>query len=391
MKRIWFLICLIILLCCCTGYGVTAEQTERYVFSNTTSVIQPEAFAGNSALIAVEIPEGVTEIGAYAFSRCTSLQKIYLPKSLQTIDYGAFDTECSDTLLIVHEGSRAHEWCVLNNHPYDFYVNPTPTPAPTEHPDANAVTYRALLVGNTYPGEDASLEGPDHDIVGMARMLARQKGTPYHVTSKLNATASGIRSAIATAFAGADGNDVSLFYFSGHGINSSSSDFLGALCGVRDTYVTVSNLREWLDTVPGSKIVLLDSCHSGNHINKSVGGDGFDPEKFNASVIAAFSAQTKGNLASGNYYVITSSSKNQTSISLGYGGYYVGLFTYGVAKGSGYEMFDLTECSWFADVNGNGDLTLGEVYDYVVSTVQSYRYSQSTQYYGSPNTVLWKK
>ena len=388
MKRICWLICLCIMLCFGWVSAVKAEKTGLYVLPATTSVIEEQAFAGNSALTAVTVPEGVTQIGAYAFAQCASLETIYLPQSLQTIGYGAFDTGYSGTLLIVHKGSPAHEWCVQNNKPYEFYAN---SPEPTEKPDANTVVYRALLVGNTYPGEDGALKGPDNDLAGMKAMLARQTGTSYQVTAKLNATAYDIRSAIASAFAGADGNDVSLFYFSGHGINSSTSSYLGALCGVRDTHVKVSDLREWLDTVPGSKIVLLDSCHSGAHINKSAGDAGFDPEKFNASVIAAFSAQTKGDLTNGNYYVITASSKSQQSISFGYNDYYVGLFTYGVTKGSGYELFDRSECDWFADADGNGCLTLGEVYDYVVYTVKHFGYSQSTQYYGPENTVLWKK
>ena len=39
-------------------------------------------------------------------------------------------------------------------------------------------------------------------------------------------------------------------------VTSSSAEYLGALCGIGHTYVTVSQLRSHLDTIPGEKIVL---------------------------------------------------------------------------------------------------------------------------------------
>lgn len=374
MKRIFLWILTIIL---CFGFCFAASAQEL----DLKTVIEPQAFAGNTALTSAVIPEGVTAIGEAAFAGCTSLKSIYLPLSLTAVGSGAFETGCADTVVYVIRNSPAHSWCRENGVLYSFYGE-----------NANPVTYRALLVGNTYPGEDAELEGPDNDIAGMKTMLSLQTGTPYLISTRLNATASSIRLAISTVFAGADSNDVSLFYFSGHGINSYSSSLLGALCGTNDTYVTFAELRTWLDTVPGRKIVLLDSCHSGSHINKSA-GSGFDPEKFNEAVIAAFSAKTRDNLAADDYYVITSSSKTQRSVSFGYSGdnNYVGLFTYAVAMGSGYDMLGRENCGWNADEDADGDITIGETCRYVTQIVQEYGYTQKAQYHGPETAVLWSR
>ena len=201
-----------------------------------------------------------------------------------------------------------------------------------------------------------------------------------------------MKSAIASAFAGADSNDISLFYYSGHGAYSSSSSYLGALCGTYDTYLTVNELRTELDKIPGKKIVLLDSCHSGNHIGKSAGAVENEVEAFNDAVISAFAAKDKANLASSDYYVITACGKSQTSKTVSHdGNYWYGLFTQGLTKGSGYDTRYRTNCSWYADANSNGAVTLSEAYNYIKQVVSESGLVQSTKYYGPTSTVLWSR
>jgi len=246
-------------------------------------------------------------------------------------------------------------------------------------------TYRAFFVGNTYPGTNNYLPGPDNDVDAMRSMIARQSGTPTQVTYGYNLSASTIQSTIKSAFAGADSSDISIFYYSGHGASN------GSLCGVKNTYVSVNQLRSWLDKVPGKKIVLLDSCHSGTHIGKSADGEDFDPEAFNDAVIAAFAATPKANLANSNYYVLTACSKNEYSFSYGSGSSAYGLFTSGLTKGSGYDMRNQVNCNWYADTNSNGEVTLKEAYNYIVQTVNNSTVHQSTKYHGPDSAVLWKR
>lgn len=246
--------------------------------------------------------------------------------------------------------------------------------------------YRALLIGNTYPEDSANkLPGPDNDVAAMINMLSRQTGTPFDIKYGINFNAASIKNAISTAFAGADSDDISLFYYSGHGAGN------GSLCGTYRTYVTVSQLRSYLDKIPGKKIVLLDSCHSGAHINKSSTDEAAEAEAFNDAVIAAFADQTKGNLATSNYYVLTACSKKELSVSKWGGNFYYGLFTDGVTKGSGYNMVSEANCSWYADTNNNGAITLGEAYNYIVSNVNNKNGSQTTKYHGPTSATLWSK
>ena len=81
-------------------------------------------------------------------------------------------------------------------------------------------TYRALLIGNTYTGESNELPGCENDVDGMRTMLGRMTATPYSVTVKKNIRAEEILSSISSTFGNAGYNDVSLFYYSGHGANS---------------------------------------------------------------------------------------------------------------------------------------------------------------------------
>ena len=56
----------------------------------TVTAIGDRAFADNTRLVMVVIPDSVTVIGNYAFNGCTSLSKVNLSKMLETLNYGAF-------------------------------------------------------------------------------------------------------------------------------------------------------------------------------------------------------------------------------------------------------------------------------------------------------------
>ena len=93
--------------------GVTSIGS--YTFSgcsSLTSITIPEGvtsigsytFSGCSSLTSITIPEGVTSIGNEAFSDCSSLTSITIPKGVTSIGDGAF-RECSNlTSIMIHEG-----------------------------------------------------------------------------------------------------------------------------------------------------------------------------------------------------------------------------------------------------------------------------------------------
>lgn len=253
--------------------------------------------------------------------------------------------------------------------------------------------YRALLVGNSYPGESNQLDGPLTDVMAMMTVLNSMSGTSYKATSARNISASGIQAAIATAFSGAQPCDISLFYYSGHGTEK------GELVGTGSTYLTVYALRTALQKIPGTKIVLLDSCYSGNAINRSVDVSSASPSAFNRAVISALSSASRSsvNLEDQGFIVLTSCRKDQTSISLSGGNnHYWGVFTYGLCYGSGYDEWEKVSLGRLpADSNGDGAITLREAYQGVLERVNYLSsmttITQATQSYGDSSFVLWSK
>ena len=254
-------------------------------------------------------------------------------------------------------------------------------------------TYRALLIGNNYPGASNELKGPENDIVAMRTMLSSMSGTPYMISSATNLTASGIQSTIATTFSGAEPGDVSLFYFSGHGTDA------GALVGANNTFLSVYGLRSALERIPGIKIVLLDCCHSGTAINRATGEETVNLNAFNRAIISGLTSQSRSaeNLEDEGFIVMTACRKDQQSISLTSGSnYFWGVFTYGVCYGSGYDEWNRVSLGKLpADKNGDGAITLGEAYQGVLERVSYLNtfliVEQATQYHGDQSFVLWSK
>lgn len=125
--------------------------------------------------------------------------------------------------------------------------------------------YRAYLVGNTYSNNSLhSLgTGPVNDVNAIKGMLGTMSATPYRITTAKDVTKSGILNGIRNTFAEADDDDISLFFYSGHGMQG------GKLVGNDLASLSPSELRRTMDEIPGKKIVLVDACYSGALIQKS--------------------------------------------------------------------------------------------------------------------------
>jgi len=312
----------------------------------------------------------------------------------------------------------------------DVSVGPWSDEIAHTYQEAESV-YRALVIGNTYPNETNQLPGCDNDAKAVSSMLRRMSGTPYSVNTQLNLSDSGIINAIRTTFADAKSNDISLFYFSGHGANTPETSFHGALVGVYHTYLSVSRLKQELDSIPGKKIVIIDSCHSGQMIGKSTDNEVTSAElsAFNSSVVSIFAsdentivrsvedalpevteerfteqpmliARGENDLANSGYYVITAAHSTEKSVSMGYDSNgdnkaekYFGLFTYGLCHGSGWNIATETPISTLhADRDGNSEITLYEAYLYAKAMAQRSNPNQTAQIYpANSGLVIWKK
>ena len=195
-------------------------------------------------------------------------------------------------------------------------------------PVSNPITYRALLVGvGDYLNDDGitlkDLSAPPYSVERIMEVFNHCKfGTDEVVfltsvpLKDLSATKEAIINGIASTFSGADDNDISYFYFNGHGYLDTGTN-ISYLCPTNtalvlnlSTMVSVYELESHLSNIPGTKVVILDSCHSGGFIGKSKGEIINSKEKiisFNNNIINIFSQiQSKGLLTTNQYKVLTS-------------------------------------------------------------------------------------
>lgn len=301
-----------------------------------------------------------------------------------------------------------------------------------------AGTYRALLIGNTYTGESNELPGCDNDVDGMRTMLSRMTATPYSVTVKKNIRAEEILSSISSTFGNASYNDVSLFYYSGHGANSVGADgnptsYHAALVGTFQTYVSIARLKTEMDKIPGKKVIIIDACHSGQFIARDGAVTQVSSSAFNSQVVNLFANDDQlsddvnrtavvlaadgsellseeapafieragdTNFAKSGYYVITACRSEEKSVSTGYDSNgdgkidrYFGLFTYGLCYGNGWNLARNSAISSLnADLNKDSKVTLYEAYVYAKVMAQSHNPNQTAQIWPENSAfVLWGK
>lgn len=164
---------------------------------------------------------------------------------------------------------------------------------------------------------------------------------------------------VAEVFAGADADDVSYFYISTHGLwnqTQPGGDMVLLLSdGRTEERLTAYQLRRIFDLVPGTKVLIIDACHSGAMLGKGV------PDHF------------ENVFAGGNYIVLCSSGGSEESwfwsgsTTASGEGYFSGMLVSGLSAKGGFA----------ADDNHDGVVTLTELKRYLrqfhgASTVQTY-------------------
>jgi len=260
------------------------------------------------------------------------------------------------------------------------YVRNTPTDIPIVPPVTTPVIYRAFCVGvGDYLDTGVTdLEAPEHNVNRIIQVFNSCKfGSEEIVFSTIeplkdeNATKTAIINGIASTFSGADDNDVSYFYFAGHG----SWDFITSyICptdanGSIDSFISVDELESALSAISGTKVVILDSCNSGGFIGKGkekITISKEDLASFNDNIINIFSqSQSKGLLTTNQYKVLTASHYDQSS----YGdadphpidGYPCSFFNRYLCLGCGYDDGTL-HADW---IDVNTKVSLQELYLYI--------------------------
>lgn len=246
--------------------------------------------------------------------------------------------------------------------------------------------YRALLIGNSQYQSVDDLGSCAYDLGAMRSALTSGTVTYKKISSYSSLTRSGIQSAVNGVLTwGADDDDVTVFYYTGHGASS-------GLAGVdhsssKDGVYPFSLLQSTLSGVPGKVIVLLDSCKSGGLINKSAESAG----SFTDNAIAAFSGASGGlsskAITSGEkFHVIASSSQSQYSYAKTN---LYGLSTWALCEAMGWSHNGPSAGNRLESLEGdaNGDLTVtvGEAYAFAAQAVgeelAKYNYTQDMKAY----------
>jgi uncharacterized protein (DUF952 family) len=281
----------------------------------------------------------------------------------------------------------------------------------TNNPLQDNIVYRALLIGvgdyknfpHFYPvaNETTDLLSPPYDVDRMRQTLEQCKfgssDSAFFIINELKDWGAGktaIFEGISSTFSGADDNDISYFYFSGHGYLDTGTN-ISYLCPADtslaidiSTMISVDELESALSTIPGTKVVIIDSCHSGGFIGKGEGENGYVNNKlidFNNNVINVFSiSQSKGLLTTNQYKVLTSCHYFQTCLgmeSLIYPENSFGLFSIVFCEGCGYYIFT---SPYPADENEDSKVSLQEGYLYIESALELFE--QDVQVYPADST-----
>jgi len=327
---------------------------------------------------------------------------------VKTIDRGAF----SRTLTGLTKGTnyyirvRAFKKTKLVTGKWKKCYGPYSTIVRVKTKSTTSVTkYRALLIGNSNYIYADDLSGPPNDIRAMTNMLS---GYHFYITRKSNLTGSQIVSAIRSTFIRADSNDVSLFYYSGHGaVNSSKT--MGYLSGIDSSGLSMSDLAAELKKIPGKVVVVLDSCNSGNAVEKDVNAikTEYSPEIFDRAAVEAFAAvntslesapnsedaEKNGELRNSKFLVLAAGRKNENTYDVYNNWVYGGLFTRYFVQGAGCSYPSGNYSGYIpSDTNNDRKITLKEMYTYTARNVFAYNGKQHvTCYpYGSTGVILKK-
>ncbi len=250
--------------------------------------------------------------------------------------------------------------------------------------------YRALLVGIDKYAESGIVDliAPPFDVDRIYQVFEKaqfgERKTSFSIINSLvgaQATRSNIFEGIASTFSQASNDDVSYFYYSGHGRVKDGKSTISphdakSFDGSLD--ISVEELAAVLGNIPGTKIVIMDACYSGGFIGKELYFRGIvgseDLQRFNANVIDAFASyglfgleSGRGNLATEGFQVVVSAAGNQQCFETikphPIDGNPYGYFSRYLCEGCGYNRFNFP---YPADLNRNRKVTINEIYQYIV-------------------------
>jgi hypothetical protein len=269
------------------------------------------------------------------------------------------------------------------------------------------IDYRALCIGVDEYLDPLiqDLRAPSFDVERMHQVFENSRfGDNQFIFTTINsligeqATRSNIMNSIASSFSGVDNNDISYFYFSGHGYSDGETSTIlpyDALAENASKDITVDELALALRNIPGTKVVILDSCHSGGFIGKELFSRGIpgndNLRQFNENILESFALHdtllAKGNLASGEFKVIVSASGDQQcweTLNHPIDDNPFAYFSASLCGGCGYNNFNFPAP---ADRNMDSRITLNEIYLYIDTSLS--HLEQDVQVYPQNSSFIF--
>lgn len=148
-------------------------------------------------------------------------------------------------------------------------------PAPGSAPKGPRL--RALLIGcDHFVTQEDTWPAAELNIKMLSRVLETDK-RGYDVIRTVSGTVAGyqaLEKEAAETFAGAQPGDISLLYFSTHGMFRDEAEGVTASLvfsdGEKECEITGRELQRITDKIPGEKIIIFDACNSGALIGKGL-------------------------------------------------------------------------------------------------------------------------
>jgi hypothetical protein len=228
-------------------------------------------------------------------------------------------------------------------------------PEPPNYP-----IYRGLFVGVGKYNNGWTLPSPAKNTEKLEALFKQCKfgetEIGFEIIERLtdyDTTKENILNGILSFFAGADDNDISYFYYMGHGgvIGDipviTPTDYQSTL----ESAISVHELEVNLSMIAGTKIIFLETCHAGNFIDKDI-------------PLEPFTEFSLDLLNKEGYQVLASSAGNQ--------------YTWDDEEGSYFCKSLIAGCeNLMADTNQDGIINLSEIYQWI----KEYVTKQTVQIY----------
>jgi len=264
------------------------------------------------------------------------------------------------------------------NHSYQLYYETNTGSDPD--PDSGD-GYRALIIGISENAGAANLISCEYDAEAV-RDTFRHWNQDFDEIEMLtgNVTKNEIIRKLDEFIAvNTERDDVFYFYFAGHGgENSSHESYLYCSDGQA---ITVSELRRKLDRIDGTKVVIIDACHSSDFTNLSSAR--VDEEQavksFNNKMIDGFQSsetQSRGSyVTDSEYYVMTGCRLNESSGCNNNYGYFTMNLLNGLGNGSNNYHFNSTYDAdgYLSNSSSNRRIEFLESYYYAKDNLDSNR------------------